>query len=128
MIPYTRSNLYRATQTGWPVLQMMPLAFPNDTSPGFYDMWNQFMFGEALLVAPVTTAGATSRSVYLPAGAWTDYNDRLTRYTGPTTITLKVVGGGARDHDPAGLGELLEAGGDVNAVAINVRAFDDNVA
>jgi alpha-glucosidase (family GH31 glycosyl hydrolase) len=50
-------------------------------------MFNQYMFGDALLVAPILTAGATSRSVYLPAGNWTDYNDKLTRYTGPTTIT-----------------------------------------
>lgn len=86
MIPYVRSIVYMATQTGWPVHQMMPIAFPNDTSPGFHDMWNQYMFGDALLIAPVTTAGATSRSVYLPAGSWYDYNDKLTRIDGPTTL------------------------------------------
>jgi alpha-D-xyloside xylohydrolase len=31
------------------------------------------MFGPAFLVNPVTTAGATSRSVYLPAGTWYDF-------------------------------------------------------
>jgi alpha-glucosidase (family GH31 glycosyl hydrolase) len=30
------------------------------------------MVGDTLLVAPVTAEGATSRSVYLPAGTWYD--------------------------------------------------------
>jgi alpha-D-xyloside xylohydrolase len=38
------------------------------------DIADQFMFGPAILVNPVTEAGATSRSVYLPAGAsWYDF-------------------------------------------------------
>jgi alpha-D-xyloside xylohydrolase len=31
------------------------------------------MYGPAILVSPVTAAGATSRSVYLPAGTWYDF-------------------------------------------------------
>jgi alpha-glucosidase (family GH31 glycosyl hydrolase) len=50
-------------------------------------MFDEYMFGDALLVAPVLTAGATSRSVYLPRGVWIDYNDKETRHTGPATIT-----------------------------------------
>jgi len=84
-IPYTRSMLYRGTLNGTPVVRMLPFVFPND--PSVADMFNQYMFGDALLVAPIFTANAVSRSVYLPAGNWTDYNDKLTRYTGPTTIT-----------------------------------------
>jgi len=85
MIPYTRSMLYRATLNGMPVMRMMPFSFPSDTT--VFDMWDEYMYGDALLVAPIFVANATSRSVYLPAGSWTDYNDKLTRYTGPTTIT-----------------------------------------
>ena len=46
------------------------------------------MFGPAFLVAPVTEQGATSRKVYLPAGAdWFNYwtNERL---KGGQTITV----------------------------------------
>ena len=46
------------------------------------------MFGPAFLVAPVTEQGATSREVYLPAGAdWYNYwtNER---FKGGQTITV----------------------------------------
>jgi alpha-D-xyloside xylohydrolase len=43
------------------------LDFPAD--PRVADIRNEYMFGPNLLVAPVTEQGATSRSVYLPAGA-----------------------------------------------------------
>lgn len=85
MIPYTRSMVYSATQSGWPVMRMLTFVYPND--PSLVDAWDEYLYGDALLVAPVTTAGATSRSIYLPAGAWIDYNDKTTHYTGPTTFT-----------------------------------------
>jgi alpha-D-xyloside xylohydrolase len=84
-IPYTRSAMYNATQTGLPVMRMLPMIYPNDATVA--DMYNEYMFGDALLVAPIFVANATSRSVYLPAGNWTDYNDKTTRFTGPTTIS-----------------------------------------
>jgi alpha-glucosidase (family GH31 glycosyl hydrolase) len=48
------------------------------------------MFGPAFLVAPITDQGATSRDVYLPAGAdWYNYwtNERL---KGGQTITVQA--------------------------------------
>jgi alpha-glucosidase (family GH31 glycosyl hydrolase) len=88
LIPYVRSYAYQATQTGLPVLRAMPLAYPTDTN--VVDTWNEYMFGAELLVAPVTTAGATSRSVYLPAGNWINYIDKSTTYSGGTTITASA--------------------------------------
>jgi len=85
LIPYIRSLVYASTQTGMPAMRMMPLAFPEDSAVA--DMFDEYMFGDALLIAPVLTAGATSRSVYLPRGGWIDSNDGKTRHTGPITIT-----------------------------------------
>jgi alpha-D-xyloside xylohydrolase len=85
LIPYTRSYAYEATQTGVPILRTLTLAFPSDTS--VYDTWNEYMFGAEILVAPVTTAGSTSRSVYLPAGNWLNYNDKTTTYAGGASVT-----------------------------------------
>jgi alpha-glucosidase (family GH31 glycosyl hydrolase) len=44
-----------------------------------------------LLVAPVTTAKATQRQVYLPAGRWLNYNDKRTVYEGQQTITAAAA-------------------------------------
>jgi alpha-glucosidase (family GH31 glycosyl hydrolase) len=88
LIPYARSLVYGSTRNGLPAMRMMPFAFPND--PAVADMFDQYMYGDALLIAPVLVAGATSRSVYLPAGVWIDYNDKMTRHTGPATITANA--------------------------------------
>ena len=88
LIPYSRSLVYASTQTGVPAMRMMPFAFPND--PAVADMFDQYMYGDSLLIAPVLAVGATSRSVYLPAGVWIDYQDKKTRHKGPTTITANA--------------------------------------
>jgi alpha-glucosidase len=57
-----------AETTGAPILRHLMLVFPNDRDT--WDISDQFMIGDSLLVAPVTDEGATSRSVYFPAGTW----------------------------------------------------------
>jgi alpha-D-xyloside xylohydrolase len=69
--PYTRSVMAQAHTDGQPVMRGLFHEFPADIT--CWDVDDQFMLGPDLLVAPVVTAGATSRDVYLPAGAtWTD--------------------------------------------------------
>ncbi|GIH15069.1 hypothetical protein Raf01_32410 [Rugosimonospora africana] len=85
LIPYARSYQYASTKTGMAAVRAMPIMFEND--PAVADMWDEYLYGNELLVAPVIMAGATSRQVYLPAGTWIDYNDKTTTFTGPATIT-----------------------------------------
>jgi alpha-D-xyloside xylohydrolase len=69
-------------------MRALPLDFPND--PNVADLRDEYMFGPAFLVAPVTEQGATSRKVYLPAGAdWYNYwtNERV---KGGQTITVSA--------------------------------------
>jgi alpha-glucosidase (family GH31 glycosyl hydrolase) len=87
LIPYTRSALYQATQTGMPVMRPIVFSYPNDPNLATTLTNCEYMFGGQILVAPVISAGASTRDVYLPAGAWLNYNDRATVYTGPATIT-----------------------------------------
>ena len=55
-----------AAQTSMPIVRHLMLEFPDDADARTVS--DQYMLGDALLVAPVTTQGATSRMVYLPAG------------------------------------------------------------
>lgn len=86
LLPYARSYLYKATQTGLPLMRPLFLACPGDAS--VTNTWDEYLYGEKLLVAPVVTAGATNRSVYLPAGNWINYNTRFGTCAGPTNFIV----------------------------------------
>ncbi len=78
LMPYIYSLGYKTWQTGSPFMRALPLDFPDD--PKVTDMRDEYMFGPAFLVAPITEQGATSREVYLPAGTdWYNYwtNERV---------------------------------------------------
>ncbi len=70
LLPYLLHCAQTAAQTGLPVMRAMPLAFAEDPLARPFD--EQYMLGEALLVAPVLSPGG-KKSVYLPAGIWFDY-------------------------------------------------------
>ena len=60
-----------AHEDGVPPMRPLFLEFPDDEAAWTVD--DAFMLGPDLLVAPVLTAGAKQREVYLPAGGrWTD--------------------------------------------------------
>jgi len=86
LMPYIYSLGYQTWLTGAPFMRALPLDFPND--PNVADLRDEYMFGPAFLVAPITEQGAISRKVYLPAGGdwynyWTDE-----RLKGGQTITV----------------------------------------
>lgn len=85
LLPYTYSVAYRSYQTGAPYMRALFMDFPHD--PNAANIPDEYMYGPAFLVAPVTAQGATSRKVYLPAGCdWYNYwtNERI---KGGQTIT-----------------------------------------
>jgi alpha-D-xyloside xylohydrolase len=78
LMPYIYSLAWKITSAGYTMMRPLVFDFQNDTM--VYGIKDQFMFGPALMVSPVTTSGATSRSVYLPAGTWYDF------WTGSSTM------------------------------------------
>jgi alpha-D-xyloside xylohydrolase len=88
LLPYTYSLAYGSYETGAPFMRALFMDFPND--PKVADIPDEYMFGPAFLVAPVTEQGATQRAVYLPAGCdWYNYwtNERI---KGGQTITANA--------------------------------------
>jgi alpha-D-xyloside xylohydrolase len=78
LMPYIYSLGYSANQTGAPFMRGLFLDFGSDLNVA--NLGDEYMFGPALLVAPVTDQGAVSRSVYLPAGSdWYNFwtNERV---------------------------------------------------
>jgi alpha-D-xyloside xylohydrolase len=72
LMPYLYSLGRTTYETGAPFMRGLFMDFPDD--PKVADIGDEYMFGPAFLVAPVTTQGVTTRSVYLPAGTdWYNY-------------------------------------------------------
>ena len=70
MRDYTRSLMAEAHKKGTPVMRTMFYEFPEDAA--CWNISDAYMFGSDILVAPIVRPKATSRTVYLPAGAsWT---------------------------------------------------------
>jgi alpha-glucosidase len=71
LIPYIYSAFYDAYLTGAPVMRALVFEYPADVNT--YSVDDQYLFGDNLLVCPVTEKGARSRVLYLPEGKWIDY-------------------------------------------------------
>jgi len=77
----------RASETGDPIQRPFAYDFQHDYQARETD--DAYLFGEALLVAPVYEPGCTARHVYLPQGTWVDwYTDE--RYPGGQFITANA--------------------------------------
>jgi alpha-glucosidase len=68
LLPYLYGLFDEAARTGAPVLR--PLLFEHPDDETTYTADDEFLLGDALLVAPITRPGIEHRHVYLPAGTW----------------------------------------------------------
>ena len=100
LLPYIYSVAGGVTLDGGTFMRALVMDFRSD--PGARETTDQYMFGPALLVSPVTEYGARSRPVYLPptTGGWYDF------WTGAS------LGGG----------RTIEAAAPFDAIPVHVRA------
>jgi alpha-D-xyloside xylohydrolase len=72
LFPYIYSMAGWTTQRDYTMLRALVMDFPEDRTAR--ELNDEYMFGPALLIAPITQYRQRSRSVYLPSGAeWYDY-------------------------------------------------------
>jgi len=88
LMPYIYSLGYATHKTGAPFMRALWMDFPND--PKTAEVGDEYMFGPAFLVAPVTEQGQTIKHVYLPAGIdWYNYWTGE-KFTGGQTIEVQA--------------------------------------
>ena len=72
LIPYLYDLMHKGELTGEPIIR--PLLFNYQKDKNTYEINDEFMFGDNILVAPVVEQGVRHRLVYLPEGDnWIDY-------------------------------------------------------
>jgi alpha-glucosidase (family GH31 glycosyl hydrolase) len=87
LLPYTYTLAWQAHAHGLPLMRPLVLNYPDD--PRVWSLGHQFLWGDDLLVAPVTREGATAWPVYLPAGTWYDFWTGA-RHEGPGGVTVEA--------------------------------------
>ena len=87
LIPYIRGQAWQSSQTGMPLMRPLCLEYPGDVA--IRETPYEYLFGDALLVAPVTDESATNWQVYLPAGEWRELWSGVL-YHGPATMDINV--------------------------------------
>jgi len=72
LMPYLYSVAWDVTDQGQTFMRPLVMDFASD--PQALNVGDEYLFGPSILVKPVTTQGATTQSVYLPAGNASWYN------------------------------------------------------
>ncbi|PXX47029.1 alpha-glucosidase [Undibacterium pigrum] len=77
LMPYLYSSFYQASTSGLPVMRSLAIDYTHDEQVYSRHYQNQYMFGDAFLIAPFTSNKEFGR-LYLPQGDWYDlYSDKL---------------------------------------------------
>jgi alpha-D-xyloside xylohydrolase len=84
LAPYSYQNAREAGRSGRPIAK--PLVFNYADDPKVADMWEEYLYGDDILVAPVWKVGQRTAHVYLPAGSWIDHWDKSRVIQGPKEL------------------------------------------
>lgn len=87
LLPYLYTLSYQNSESGTPL--MRPLLFADENNTNLFDYQSAFLWGDDVIVAPVTQKGATEKSVYLTDGIWFDLNSDA-KHQGGREITVPV--------------------------------------
>ncbi len=87
LLPYIYSYERQGTEGNVGLVRPLFWQFPQDKKAA--TQTSEWMFGDALLVSPVVTKGATEQTVYLPGGEWMNYATGQ-HYRGHQTVQVPV--------------------------------------
>ncbi len=87
MLPYITEQAEKCVETGVPMMRALWVEFPEDRKAG--EIFDQYMFGDDLMAAPVVEEGRTEREVYVPEGEWRNiFTGEV--FCGGETYTMKA--------------------------------------
>ncbi|KAG1696093.1 Maltase-glucoamylase, intestinal [Nymphon striatum] len=89
LLPYLYTLLFEANQHGSTVVRPLFHEFPTDENT--YDLDAQFLWGPALMIAPVLEQNVDSLKIYLPKDGWYEYSNSLF-HQGPMNTSKDVSG------------------------------------
>ncbi len=104
LLPYIYSVAARVTSDGGTMLRPLVMDFPDDQRAR--TIGDQYLFGPALLVSPISAYRQRARPVYLPA------DDSARRTAGTTSGPARLAGAGA----------VVDAAAPYDAIPVHVRA------
>lgn len=88
MTPFWEGLARIAADTGVPIWRGLALRYPQE--PAVWPIKDQVMIGDAMMIAPVVTRGARSRSVYLPGDDWYLWDEASGPRAGGTSVEVQV--------------------------------------
>lgn len=110
-------------QHGLPLFRMIALDYPDE--PWAWTTVDEYLLGDRILVAPIITEGATSRTVQLPAGDWYPLlsgaptsGGEITAQAAMTEIPAFVPAGSLLVLYPDGIDTMLDAPGLASATTL----------
>lgn len=88
LMPYIYAQAKDCSERGLPMLRALCIEYPDD--PSVWQIEDQYLFGEDILVAPLFESG-NEREVYLPGGKWIDYQNGMVYPEGWNKIKVGVI-------------------------------------
>ena len=90
LLPYNYTLAYQNSLTGMPL--MRPVFFENEQNTDLIDIKNNYFWGDAFFVVPVTDPATklVFKNVQLPKGVWFNYFDD-SKYAGNQNITVPLT-------------------------------------
>lgn len=90
LLPYIKSYIYQASQTGIPVIRAAFLETPSDAKT--LDLGDAYFFGSEMYIAPIVTPDG-KRSIYFPGSStdkYLEYFNKRSVHTGGSTVSVSM--------------------------------------